>query len=60
MFTKFQKQQPSKVTFGDNGCRIILAIGKINKNLTSSIENIYFVDGLKYNLLSMTVTPLTS
>ena len=41
------------MTFGGNGCHNILGIGKVGKNPTSSIENVYLVDGLKYNLLSI-------
>ena len=42
-----------KVTFRDNGSGNILGIGKVGKNSTSSIENAYLVNGLKYNLLSI-------
>jgi len=40
------------MTFRDNRCGSILGIGKIGENPTSSIEYVYFIDGLKYNLLS--------
>jgi len=54
MFIEFKKKQKfGKVTFGDNGCGHILGIDKIGKNFTSSIENIYLADGLKYNLFSI-------
>jgi len=52
IFTEFQKQKSGKVIFGDNGRGNILDIGKIVKNSTNSIENIYLVDGFKSNLLS--------
>ena len=41
------------MTFGDNGRVTILGIGKVGKNSTSSIENVYLVDGLQYKLLSI-------
>jgi len=53
IFTEFQKQKSGKVTFGDNGHSNILGIYKIGKNPASSIDNVYLVNGLKYNLLSI-------
>ena len=53
MFTTFQKLKTGKVTFGDNGHGNILGIGKIDKNLTSCINNVNLLNGLKYNLLSI-------
>ena len=47
------KTPKKKVTFRDNGHGNILGIGKVGKNCTSSIENVYLVDSLKYNLLSI-------
>ena len=31
----------------------ILGIGKVGKNSSKSIDKVYFVDGLKFNLLSV-------
>jgi len=53
VFTELLKQELGKVTFGDNGYNNILSIRKIGKNPTSSIENVYLVEVLKYNLLSI-------
>ena len=53
MSTEFQKQKSGKVTFKNNGRGNMLSIGKIGKNPTSSIDNVYLIDGLKYNLLSI-------
>jgi len=41
---KVQKKKSSQVTFGDNGHGNILGIGKIGKNPTNYIENVYLVD----------------
>ena len=41
------------VTFGDNSKRKIIGIGNISITLSKYIENILLVDGLKYNLLSI-------
>ena len=41
------------MTFRDNGRGNILSIGKIHKNSTNSIDNVYLVDGLKYKSLSI-------
>ena len=56
MFIEFQKQKTGKVTFGDNGCSNILGIDKICKNSTSSIKNVYLVDGLKLQLVEYLLT----
>ena len=53
MFTELQKQKSRKLTFGDNGQGNILGIGETGNNSTNSIDNVYLVDGLKYNLLSI-------
>ena len=47
MFTEFWKQTSGKVTFGNNGQGNILGIGKIGKDPTNSIDNVYLVNGLK-------------
>jgi len=53
MFIEFRKQKLGKVTFGDNGRSNILGIDKIGKDSTNSIDYVDLVDGLKYNLLSI-------
>ena len=52
-FTSFEIIDGGSVTFGDNGKGKIIGTGKINIIPSSFIENIFFVDGLKYNLLSI-------
>ena len=41
------------VIFGDNNKGNIIGIGNIDKNSSTSIENILIVKGLKHNLLSI-------
>ncbi|XP_057734543.1 uncharacterized protein LOC130949979 [Arachis stenosperma] len=41
------------VTFGNDGKGKIVAIGKIGKSFSSSINDVLLVDGLKHNLLSV-------
>ena len=53
MFTEFRKQKSGKLTFGDNDRGNILGIGKISKDSINASVNVYLVDGLKYNLLSI-------
>ena len=53
LFTEIQRKKVGKVTFGDKGKGKITGIGKIGKNLSSSLDKVYLVEGLKYNLLSI-------
>ena len=53
MFTEFRKQKSVKVTFWDNGLGNLFGKNKIGKNPTNSISNIYLIDSLKYNVLSI-------
>ena len=41
------------MTFGDDKRGTITVVGKIGKFLTHSIDNVYLVNGLKHNLLSV-------
>lgn len=41
------------VTFGDNQTGKIVAIGKVGDSNSQFIENVFLVDGLKHNLLSI-------
>jgi len=53
IFTNIQKLKSVKVTFGDDGRGDIIGIGKIGKDPLKTIDTAYLVDGLKYNLLSI-------
>ena len=41
------------VVFGSGKSRKIIVVGKIGKSLSRSIDNVYLVDGLQHNLLSV-------
>ena len=41
------------VTFGDNKKGEIIAIGKVGKSSSHAIDNVFLVEGLKHNLLSI-------
>ena len=47
------------MTFRDNRCGNILGIGKIGESSTDSMENIYLVNGLKYNIGEASHNPVT-
>ncbi|XP_070049763.1 COP1-interactive protein 1-like [Nicotiana tomentosiformis] len=52
-FLSLKALQGGSVSF-DNGKKgYILGVGRIGKSLTHSIENVYYVNGLKYSLLSV-------
>ena len=41
------------VTFGDNSKGTVFSIGKVGKSLSLAIDDVYYVVGLQYNLLSI-------
>ena len=53
LFTEIKKKKYGNVTFGDNIAGKIIGIGKIGKDPSNSLDNVYLVDGLKFNLLSI-------
>jgi len=52
-FLSLSAYHGGSVTFGDNQKGEIVAIGKIGKSQTNSIDNVFLVEGLKHNLLSI-------
>ena len=42
-----------RVAFGNGKSGTIVGVGKIGKSLSHSIDNVYLVDGLQHNLLSV-------
>jgi len=52
-FTHISLKKSGHVTHGDNNKGRILRVGKIGTNLSTSIENVLLVDGLKQSLLSV-------
>ena len=53
MFKQLQKYDGGHITFSDNALREIIGIGKIGKGLPTTIDDVYLVNGLKHNLLSI-------
>ena len=53
LFTEIKKQSSGSITLGDKGKCDIIGIGKVGCNTESTIDDVYLVDGLKYNLLSI-------
>lgn len=41
------------VTYGDNNKGRIIDVGNIGNSLTTSVENVLYMEGLKHNLLSI-------
>ncbi|XP_055814469.1 uncharacterized protein LOC129884146 [Solanum dulcamara] len=52
-FLSLKVLQGGSVSFGNGKQSYILGIGRIEKSLEHSIEDVYYVNGLKYNLLSV-------
>ena len=53
IFATLLRQKGEHVTFGGNSKGKIIGIGNIGGNPSPLIENIFLVDKLKYNLLSI-------
>ena len=52
-FLSLAATQRGSVTFSNGKLGTIVGIGKIGESFSHSIEDVYFVDGLKDNLLSV-------
>ncbi|XP_070008258.1 uncharacterized protein [Nicotiana sylvestris] len=52
-FLSLKALQEGSVSFGNGKKGYILGVGKVGKSLTHSIENMYYINGLKYTLLSV-------
>ena len=52
-FTTLTPRESGYVTIGDNSKRKILGVGSVGMTPNLSIENVLLVDGLKFNLLSI-------
>lgn len=52
-FLSLTTYEGGSVTFGDNKKGNIVAMGKVGKSPLHSIENVFLVEGLKHNLLSI-------
>jgi len=52
-FLSLAAAQGGSVAFGNGKSGTIIGIGKIGQSLSHSIEDVYLVNGLKHNLLSV-------
>ena len=52
-FCLLTESDGGQVTFGENSKRKIIDSEKVGKNLSSCIDNVMLVEGLAYNLLSI-------
>ena len=52
-FLSLQEHEGGGVSFGGGKKDSILGMGKIGKSESNSINNVHYVEGLKYNLLSI-------
>ncbi|XP_050217661.1 uncharacterized protein LOC126668514 [Mercurialis annua] len=52
-FTQLERKKLGNVTFGDDAKGQVVGIGKIGNSSSPSIENVWLVNGLKHNLLSV-------
>ena len=52
-FLSLTASDGGSVAFGNSNSGIIVGIGKIGESPSHSIDNIYRVDGLQHNLLSV-------
>ncbi len=52
-FFTLEPKKGGAVTFGDNNQGHIVGIGKVQIASSTFVDNVWFVDGLKHNLLSV-------
>jgi len=53
LFSEITERDGGTITLGDKGKCKIIGIGNIGKEASQTINNVYLVDGLKFNLLSV-------
>ena len=53
LFVEIKMKNYGHVTFGDNNKGKIIGIDKVGKEPLPTIDNVYLVDGLQHNLLSV-------
>ena len=53
LFSKLEKKNGGSVTFGNNAKGKVIGIGTIGNHTSTCIQNVFLVDGLKHNLLSV-------
>ena len=52
-FLSLAASDGGSVAFGNGKSGTIVSVGKIGESLSHSIDNVYLVDGLQHNLLSV-------
>lgn len=52
-FLSFKAHEEGNVSIGNGKKGYIPGIGKVGKNLSQTIDDVYYVDGPKYSLLSV-------
>ena len=52
-FLSLAASDEGSVTFGNGKSETIVGVGKIGESFSYSIDNVYLVDGLQHNLLSV-------
>ena len=53
LFSEIKRKGHGSITFGDKGSSKIIGIGKIGKDPSNFVDKVYFVDGFKFNLFSI-------
>ena len=53
LFSKLEKKNGGSVTFGDNAKGKVIGIGTIGNHSSTCIQNVFLIDGLKHNILSV-------
>ncbi|XP_070050361.1 uncharacterized protein [Nicotiana tomentosiformis] len=53
-FLSLENLKGGNVSFGNEKKGKIIGVGKVGKTDSHSIENVYLIDGVKYNLISVT------
>jgi len=53
LFTEIKRKKHENVTFGNNRVGKVIGIRKIGKNPSKFFDNVYLVEGLKFNHLSI-------
>nr|KYP43821.1 hypothetical protein KK1_034691 [Cajanus cajan] len=52
-FVSLQERESGTVTYGDNNKGKILGLGTVSNSSNTLIEDVLYVEGLKYNFLSI-------
>ena len=53
LFSKLKKKNGGSVIFHDNAKGKVIGIGTIGNHSSTYIQNVFLIDGLKHNLLSV-------